>query len=156
MWQAISKAAKMTRPDGLFAFALYERSPLCGFWRIEKRIYKDLPSAAQKVVRAGFIAAYAAALLLKGRDPVRRFRTQSDREMETTHDVHDQLGGYPYESHPCPRSKGSWANVISNSCANLRGPCLHSVFSDAVAASTPTSGARPERRQPNHAQPKAC
>ena len=98
MWGAIDKAAEMTKPGGIFVFALYERSPLCGFWRVEKRAYMKSPPLVQKVLRGGFIAAYAVGLLLTGRNPRRRFHAQNDRGMEVNHDVHDWLGGYPYES----------------------------------------------------------
>src|SRR3954470_16401378 len=43
MWRAVDTAAGMVKPGGLFAFSLYEKTPMCGFWTQEKRMYRRLP-----------------------------------------------------------------------------------------------------------------
>lgn len=99
MWRAIQCAARLVKPGGQFAIAIYSASPFDGFWKIEKRIYSRLPSPAQWCIRALYVAAQFAGYLVKGRNPltvVRNYNRQ--RGMNFSHDVHDWLGGYPYET----------------------------------------------------------
>jgi 2-polyprenyl-6-hydroxyphenyl methylase/3-demethylubiquinone-9 3-methyltransferase len=98
MWPAVEAAASMVKPGGLFAFSLYEKTPLCGFWVQEKRVYRKLPKPIQAVMRGGFYTAWAAALVATGHNPIRRWREGNERGMTVANDVHDWLGGYPYES----------------------------------------------------------
>src|SRR5579872_3114607 len=51
MWPAIGRAANLVAPGGRLVLALYRKTPLCGFWRIEKRLYTASPSAVQTAVR---------------------------------------------------------------------------------------------------------
>jgi SAM-dependent methyltransferase len=88
MHAAMRKAAGLVKPGGLFAFALYRKTPMCGAWKIEKRIYSRSPPIIQRTIRALYILAYRAA---------RRSR-ERERGMDFVHDAHDWLGGYPYES----------------------------------------------------------
>jgi len=94
MYRALADAADLVKPEGIFAFALYRKTPLCGFWKIEKRIYSRSPAAIQKAARGLYAAAVAVRLR---RSFLARLR-RADRGMEFWHDVHDWLGGYPYES----------------------------------------------------------
>lgn len=99
LWRAVTCACAMVRPGGRLAVALYRRTPLCGFWRWEKRLYAGAGPAMQRAVAALYKAAYRAGLLATGRNPaayVAGYR--SARGMDWSHDVHDWLGGYPYES----------------------------------------------------------
>lgn len=102
MWRAVENAAAMVKDDGLFAFSLYEKTPLCGFWTQEKRIYRRLPKLVQSIIRWGYHSAWAAALLATGHNPVRRWREGNERGMSIAHDAHDWLGGFPYESTSPP------------------------------------------------------
>jgi 2-polyprenyl-6-hydroxyphenyl methylase/3-demethylubiquinone-9 3-methyltransferase len=93
LWRAIECAAGMVAPGGRFAFSLYERTPLCGLWEREKRFYSKAHPRVQKLMRAAYLVPYAAASVAAGRNPFRRRR----RGMDTMHDIHDWLGGYPYQ-----------------------------------------------------------
>lgn len=95
MWRAIESASKMVAPGGSFAFALYERTPLCGVWRVEKRTYMRLPAAAQRFLCWLYKVSYQSARVLSGKGLRRGTLT---RGMNTDNDIHDWLGGYPYES----------------------------------------------------------
>jgi 2-polyprenyl-6-hydroxyphenyl methylase/3-demethylubiquinone-9 3-methyltransferase len=95
MWRAIDSAARMVAPGGAFAFALYQRTPLCGLWRVEKRAYMRAPRTVQRALVAAYKAAYQAGRFVSGRGVV---RGGLERGMNIDHDVHDWLGGYPYES----------------------------------------------------------
>lgn len=99
MFEAIRSAAAMVAPGGLFAFALYRKTPYCRFWRAEKKWYSRAGRWQQKAARALYVLAFRMACRVTGRN----FKTyiaeyKKMRGMEFFHDVHDWLGGYPYES----------------------------------------------------------
>ena len=99
MWIAIRKAAAMVAPDGYLALALYRHTPLCGFWRVEKKIYATSPRIVQTAMRGLYKTIYLCGLIATGRSPAEYIRNYvSARGMDWSHDVHDWLGGYPYES----------------------------------------------------------
>jgi 2-polyprenyl-6-hydroxyphenyl methylase/3-demethylubiquinone-9 3-methyltransferase len=99
MWEAVERAARFVRPGGLFGLALYEKCPSCGFWKVEKRLYSRSPALVQKAIRGVYKAAFYAGLIATGRSPFSYVRSyKSTRGMSFHHDVHDWLGGYPYES----------------------------------------------------------
>jgi 2-polyprenyl-3-methyl-5-hydroxy-6-metoxy-1,4-benzoquinol methylase len=95
---AIERATAMVEPGGYFVVALYRKTRFCGFWKVEKRLYSRAPRLVQKAVQAVYVAAFSAALTLKGESAVEHFGQQRERGMSWRHDVHDWLGGYPYES----------------------------------------------------------
>jgi 2-polyprenyl-6-hydroxyphenyl methylase/3-demethylubiquinone-9 3-methyltransferase len=99
LWRAMERAASLLNPGGLLVFALYRRTPLCPLWALEKRFYAGAKWPVQSIVRCAFLAAFAAGLLLRARSP-RRYASDyvRCRGMSFWHDVHDWLGGYPYES----------------------------------------------------------
>jgi len=103
MHQALQAAASLVAPKGLFAFALYRRTLMCGLWWWEKRWYSGASRKAQRRARAVYLALLRAAFLVTRRD----FRAyvenyQSKRGMDFFTDVHDWMGGYPYESILAP------------------------------------------------------
>lgn len=99
MWKAVAHAAGLVLPGGRLAIALYGRTPFCGLWRVEKRLYSSSPKAVQAVVRTVYKALFIAGLLVSGRNPIAYIRSYAtNRGMRWHHDVHDWLGGYPYES----------------------------------------------------------
>ena len=81
-------------------FALYRRTKLCGFWRVEKRWYSRAPAWAQGLARGVYVALHWASLILRGRSVRRHIENypKENRGMDYFRDVHDWLGGYPYES----------------------------------------------------------
>ena len=95
LWRAVEAASRKVAPLGLFAFALYEKTPLCGAWRLEKQAYVRAGPGAQAVIRSVYKHAHRAARLASGRGAQDEILT---RGMSVDHDVHDWLGGYPYES----------------------------------------------------------
>jgi 2-polyprenyl-6-hydroxyphenyl methylase/3-demethylubiquinone-9 3-methyltransferase len=106
MWRAVACAARMVAPNGILAIALYRKTPLCGLWRIEKRFYTQAPAVIQAAIRTIFKIAYIVGLLAQRRNPLRYIANYpSARGMSWHHDVHDWLGGYPYESVLPPEVK---------------------------------------------------
>lgn len=96
---ALRRAAAMVGPGGLFVFALYHRIWMDWFWRFEKRWYSKASPRAQAAARNIYIALFRLGLRLTGRrfsEYVANYRTK--RGMDFFHDVHDWMGGWPYES----------------------------------------------------------
>jgi 2-polyprenyl-3-methyl-5-hydroxy-6-metoxy-1,4-benzoquinol methylase len=102
MWRALENATTRVVPGGVLAIALYRRTPLCRAWTIEKRLYTKAPRAAQAIIRGVYKATFLVGKGVQGRNPIAFVRSyKSNRGMSWHHDVHDWLGGYPYESvHP--------------------------------------------------------
>lgn len=99
MYEAIKQAASRVRPGGLFAFALYRKTRLCPVWTAEKRWYTQASPAWQARARSIYCAALRVALAVTGRsfdNYVAGYR--SNRGMDFYNDLHDWMGGYPYES----------------------------------------------------------
>jgi SAM-dependent methyltransferase len=99
MHDALAAAARLVAPGGLFGFALYHRTLMCRLWRWEKRWYSGASPQAQRRARAVFIAL----LSMRFRLTCANFKSYIDnyhnlRGMNFEHDVHDWMGGYPYDS----------------------------------------------------------
>jgi hypothetical protein len=78
---------------------LYRRTPMCWLWQHEKRFYSQASPHAQRAIRLIYEAAFLGAKAVAGHNPfayVRNFH--SYRGMRWHNNVHDWLGGYPYEA----------------------------------------------------------
>lgn len=107
MWPAVEKAASLVKPGGTFVLALYRKTPMCGFWKAEKRLYRKLPKPLQSITKALYSLPLFLALSLRGKNPATYVKTyKSARGMSFWHDVHDWLGGYPYESATPEETEG--------------------------------------------------
>jgi len=99
MYQAIEQAASRVKPGGLFAFALYRKTRFCFFWTHEKRWYANASPWEQRSADALFTFFQRLAFMLRRRDFKQYVANyQSVRGMDYATDVHDWMGGYPYES----------------------------------------------------------
>lgn len=99
MHRALRQAAALVAPGGVFVFALYRKTWMCGFWKLEKRFYSRARPGLQKFARGVYVALYRVRLLMKGQQFKKHVRNyKNTRGMDFYHDVHDWLGGYPYES----------------------------------------------------------
>lgn len=99
MKRAMRCAASLVRTGGRFVFALYRRIWMDGFWRREKQWYAHASPSAQAMARAVYITAFRLGLRMTGRrfaDYAAAYR--GNRGMDFHHDVHDWMGGWPYES----------------------------------------------------------
>ena len=92
---ALRKAAALVDRDGLLVLALYRPTHLDRFWRWEKRWYLRSGPSAQRFAQFLYTAVVAAAQVARGRF---RFTLERTRGMNYHHDLHDWLGGYPYEN----------------------------------------------------------
>jgi SAM-dependent methyltransferase len=99
MREAIESAAQLVVPGGALVLALYQKTLLCWFWTLEKQWYCRASESAQALARALYVGLLRAAFTLKRRDFASYVSNYSgNRGMDFAHDVHDWLGGYPYES----------------------------------------------------------
>lgn len=99
MERAIKKAASMVKKGGVLAIALYRKTPLCNFWKVEKKFYKQAPKWVQCIARMLWYTAWFCRAIILRKNPFSYIKNyQSSRGMSFCHDVHDWLGGYPYES----------------------------------------------------------
>lgn len=105
MVEALEKAAVMVAPGGMFLVALYRRTYLCPFWTVEKKWYTSASPRMQRLAQKAYVVWYrllAAARSVVTGNARDRFQARLEnyryRGMDFFHDVHDWLGGYPYES----------------------------------------------------------
>ncbi len=99
MWEAITRASAYVAPGGLFVIALYKKTPLCGAWAVEKKLYSALPKWARVPFDYLYACAFCLAKLLLRQNPVKYINEyQKQRGMRFMTDVRDWMGGYPYES----------------------------------------------------------
>jgi SAM-dependent methyltransferase len=99
MYRALSCAASAVAPQGTFAFALYRLTRLCGFWKWEKKRYAHASPENQKRAQKIFISLFRIDCVLTGRNFKQYLADYpKKRGMDFYHDIHDWMGGWPYES----------------------------------------------------------
>jgi 2-polyprenyl-6-hydroxyphenyl methylase/3-demethylubiquinone-9 3-methyltransferase len=99
MAEAIRKAAAMVAPNGHFAVALYGKTRYCGVWWRIKRWYVSSTPEQQKAARNWYTRLFSFYLLLRGQTLAKKLANfNKKRGMSFEHDVHDWMGGFPYES----------------------------------------------------------
>jgi hypothetical protein len=99
MNRALRTAAGLVAPGGRFALALYRKTHLCGFWKAEKHWYAGASALGQALARGIFLGVFRLTYAVTRQnfaDYVANYK--SSRGMDFRHDVHDWLGGWPYES----------------------------------------------------------
>ena len=125
MYQAITKASTMVAPGGMISLALYGKTPFCGMWRVEKRIYSKSPKWVQKVIEAFYIMLVRIRLALKGESlKQRREKYWKQRGMDTYHDMRDWLGGYPYESISPDEAMSFMRGLGFDQVRSFTEPCI--------------------------------
>lgn len=103
MWRAVEKAASLVAPGGLLAVALYRSTKSDAFWVREKRWYAGAPAWAQSIARTVYRTAFRFACRRVTGKSYRVFvENYKKRGMDHNHDIHDWLGGYPYETALAP------------------------------------------------------
>lgn len=100
MWRAVHAATAQVKLGGLFAIALYRKTRFCRMWRVEKALYTKAPEWLRAPWRWTYTFLFLLALAVgRGRNPFAYIREyQKSRGMSFYHDIHDWLGGHPYES----------------------------------------------------------
>ncbi|MFT6671993.1 MAG: 2-polyprenyl-6-hydroxyphenyl methylase/3-demethylubiquinone-9 3-methyltransferase [Afipia broomeae] len=133
MWEAVNKAAAMVSPNGLLAVALYRTTYMDPFWKFEKRLYSGAPAFVQECLKSSYIGAFRLANMIKRREDFQSYvkNYKSIRGMDFDHDVHDWLGGYPYETALAPE--------VDRWLTNL-GFKAERVFARPKSSGVPSSG----------------
>jgi 2-polyprenyl-6-hydroxyphenyl methylase/3-demethylubiquinone-9 3-methyltransferase len=98
MVRAIETAATLVGPEGELYLALYRKTPYCGMWRHIKRWYSTASPAAQQRARSVYGLVRRTVMKLQGRDFAAYVNSYGDRGMDYGNDLHDWLGGYPFQS----------------------------------------------------------
>lgn len=131
LFDAMEKAGSLVKPGGVLVLAIYKKSPLCAFWRKEKKFYTSLPSWARLPFDYLYAGAYLLGKIAQGENPVEFIRNyEQERGMRFMNDVRDWLGGYPYESatpdevRALVEAQGFQTEVVYNAAA----PTLSGLF----------------------------
>jgi SAM-dependent methyltransferase len=97
--RAIGHCATLVAPGGLLVMALYRKTWLCWLWKAEKWFYARASLSVQATVRWFYLRLFSLRLRATGRT-LRSYAEGyiGNRGMSFCHDVHDWLGGWPYES----------------------------------------------------------
>jgi 2-polyprenyl-6-hydroxyphenyl methylase/3-demethylubiquinone-9 3-methyltransferase len=99
MVAAIESAARLVSPGGAFYLALYRKTNFCGMWRSVKRWYSRATPQGQGSARRIYESLFRLGCWVRGRSFSAYIADYSrQRGMDFHNDVHDWLGGYPYES----------------------------------------------------------
>lgn len=100
MYRALRIAATLVVPGGEFVFALYRRTRLCWFWKLEKSWYAGAGPSGQRIARAFYIGLFRLIFPVLNKQSFHQYvkNYSGRRGMDFYHDVHDWLGGWPYES----------------------------------------------------------
>lgn len=99
MHRAIACACSLVAPDGELLLALYKKTPFCGMWRVIKRWYSRAGTGAQRrAFRLYILLTRVAAIIERRNFNADVHAYGGKRGMDFYNDVHDWLGGYPYQS----------------------------------------------------------
>jgi SAM-dependent methyltransferase len=99
MWKAIDCATNFVNSGGQFAIAIYSGTTCDSMWKVEKKFYSRAPRPVQWSIRQIYMTALLARQTLMGENPISYVRNYPEmRGMNFSHDAHDWLGGYPYET----------------------------------------------------------
>jgi 2-polyprenyl-3-methyl-5-hydroxy-6-metoxy-1,4-benzoquinol methylase len=100
LWEAIRRATAFVKDDGIFAIAIYLKTPRDAYWKEVKRRYTQGSSLTKGYMLSGYITNYMVKKIKKGRNPFKEIAAygRSNRGMNWLTDAIDWLGGYPYEA----------------------------------------------------------
>jgi len=91
--RALASAAALVGPNGRLVLALYRRTWLDAFWRVEKRWYAHASDKSQARARSVYLALFRLRMAMLGKNFAEYVRTyRSNRGMDYYHDVHDWMG----------------------------------------------------------------
>jgi 2-polyprenyl-6-hydroxyphenyl methylase/3-demethylubiquinone-9 3-methyltransferase len=106
MWRGIRNAARLVKPGGRFAIAIYNRVEFDTLtkwrgsqkWLRIKRLYNRSSRPVKRAMELGLASKNLATMLIRAKNPVDEIREyRQNRGMSWWFDIVDWLGGYPYE-----------------------------------------------------------
>jgi SAM-dependent methyltransferase len=117
MHRAIAAAAGLVAADGVLILALYRKTPFCWMWRHIKKWYTNTSPIRQQKFMNGYIAITHRLMRFRGVDVEAKIANYGQsRGMNYYNDVHDWLGGFPYESI----SPKNCIELLSKLCLELK------------------------------------
>jgi 2-polyprenyl-6-hydroxyphenyl methylase/3-demethylubiquinone-9 3-methyltransferase len=129
MWRAIERASHLVKSGGQFALAIYAATATDTMWKVEKKFYAHAPLPVQWSIRQIYMAAFLAAKALLGANPIAHVRNYSEtRGMNFSHDAHDWLGGYPYETSSADEMIGRVSALGFRELRSFRLPATSGLF----------------------------
>lgn len=93
LWEAVENAARLCRPGGLVALAIYNRTAFTQGWLRLKQLYNVSPAPIRFLLAAALTAPRVAVRILRRKSPFKL-----ERGMSVWYDSIDWLGGLPYEA----------------------------------------------------------
>lgn len=96
---ALRNSARLVKSEGYLFLSLYYPTFLDFFWKREKRFYSKAPEYVQRLIQSAWILKTRLSFAVKMRSFSDMLSEYSwARGMDYFTDVHDWLGGYPYEA----------------------------------------------------------
>tara|TARA_Y100000589_G_C27191895_1_gene645146 strand:+ start:280 stop:1125 length:846 start_codon:yes stop_codon:yes gene_type:complete len=97
--KALLNASSLVSNNGSIFIALYQKTILDYFWKIEKKFYSSSSNSIQLFIRQIWIIKTKISFKIKGlsfKEMTSNYKT--NRGMNYFKNIHDWLGGYPYEA----------------------------------------------------------
>lgn len=99
MYRALEVTSKLVNPSGIFIVALYKKTLFCGVWNKIKKWYACTTSKNQRLARNIRTCIQKTAYFIEGKNFKEYVANYGQwRGMNFENDLHDWMGGYPYES----------------------------------------------------------
>ncbi|WP_301932988.1 bifunctional 2-polyprenyl-6-hydroxyphenol methylase/3-demethylubiquinol 3-O-methyltransferase UbiG [Ferruginibacter sp.] len=99
MYTSISYSMEKVKPNGFFYIALYRKTIFDNFWKWFKKYYTRSGKRTQHFFQNIWAIKIRLAFFVKRKDfnkMIKEYHTE--RGMNFFNDIHDWLGGYPYEA----------------------------------------------------------
>lgn len=103
MSKALDLAGQRVKSKGLLYIAIYNYQPmLTTYWKLVKRLYNKTPRLLRFLwiipFTIYFISVGFAADVVKGKNPLTRYKGKERRGMKIYRDIIDWIGGWPFEA----------------------------------------------------------
>ena len=99
MLEAMKNASGKVKPGGFLSIALYRKTIFDKFWVRFKKMYSQSSKTTQKFFQQLWALKTRISFLVKGKSFNKMLLDyQENRGMDFYKDIHDWLGGYPYET----------------------------------------------------------
>lgn len=99
MFEAMKNASKKVKPGGFLCIALYRKTIFDKFWVRFKRMYSNSGKTTQRFFQQSWALKTKISFFVKGKSFEKMLIDyHENRGMDFYKDIHDWLGGYPYET----------------------------------------------------------
>lgn len=104
MWEALANVAPLVKTSGGHLYiAIYNKQRfLSTYWTLVKKTYNHVGVVFRWLMQIGYFLFFSMELLvadvLRGRNPILRYKGTGRRGMSMYYDVVDWIGGWPFEA----------------------------------------------------------